>query len=633
MKFISALVLLCSLPVFLFSTQINDYSIVDIPKELKKNADGIVRFEENTIRVKSKREAIYKVKYVVTIFNKKSDLNEFYVSYTKGTPITGLSGNLYDANGKRIRKLKKDDFSDHSAVSDFSIYEDDKVKYAEIRHHEYPYTIEFEYEQSVSLLDLSWQILGGFHTSIEKAIHQITTPNDISFHFKARNIELQPEKNDDGSHTTYTWKVENYKALEEEYYAPDDIFPSLMVIPNEFDYGGYEGKMDTWKAYGQFYRELNIGHNNLSEEMKKEIHQLTAKATTNEEKIAILYNYLQKEMRYVSVQLGIGGWQSFDAQYVEKNRYGDCKALTFFMKSMLEEVDIPAYPALINSNDDYIFQHSQDFVIPAFNHVILYVPNEDDPIWLECTSSYLPMGYISSSNENRKALIVKEDGGELIETPYKGASEHKQVHTITANVQEDGGMVVNFKKELYNDQHDFWRFAYYILSKEEQEKRIQKGLELPTFFIHKYDLTIAEQKPKATIDLELKIVKYASKAGKRYFLMPNMANRFDKGLMEMPDRKYRIERQSGFADYDTVRYILPPTMIVENIPTEKVELETDFGKYKITVTHEGNELIYTRYLEMNAFSYPKEQYDDYRAFYNAVVKHDKMKVVLLKKQP
>ena len=90
--------------------------------------------------------------------------------------------------------------------------------------------------------------------------------------------------------------------------------------------------------------------------MKTKVKELVKNAPSQEEKIKVLYHYLQENMRYVSVQLGIGGWQTFDAKYVEENKYGDCKALTNFMKSMLKAADIEAYAALIKNGRNVLDQ-------------------------------------------------------------------------------------------------------------------------------------------------------------------------------------------------------------------------------------------------------------------------------------
>src|SRR6185312_13501516 len=133
-------------------------------------------------------------------------------------------------------------------------------------------------------------------------------------------------------------------------------------------------------------------------------------------KARFLYNYLQKNVRYVSVQLGIGGYKPFPASFVDEKKYGDCKALSNYMLTLLKTVGIPSYCAVINAGTN-AEPADPDFVNDPFNHIILCVPFKNDTTWLECTSATSPFGKLGSFTENRKALLVTEDGGKLVNTP------------------------------------------------------------------------------------------------------------------------------------------------------------------------------------------------------------------------
>ncbi len=76
--------------------------------------------------------------------------------------------------------------------------------------------------------------------------------------------------------------------------------------------------------------------------LNRKVHELTDHLTDKRQKVFALYDYLQKNTRYISVQLGIGGWQPFPADYVATKRYGDCKALSNFMVALLKEAGIKA---------------------------------------------------------------------------------------------------------------------------------------------------------------------------------------------------------------------------------------------------------------------------------------------------
>src|SRR5207244_663743 len=96
----------------------------------------------------------------------------------------------------------------------------------------------------------------------------------------------------------------------------------------------------SWQELGKFQVQLNSGRDKLPDAVKQTVHQLTDQISDPKEKVRILYEYLQRNTRYISIQLGIGGFQPFDASFVASKSYGDCKALSNYMYSLLKEANI-----------------------------------------------------------------------------------------------------------------------------------------------------------------------------------------------------------------------------------------------------------------------------------------------------
>src|SRR6185312_11941569 len=126
---------------------------------------------------------------------------------------------------------------------------------------------------------------------------------------------------------------------------------------------------------------------------------------------------------YVGIELGIGGWQPFDAASVYKQRYGDCKALANYMVALLKEAGIHAYPVLIRAGAD-ADPIDTDIACNQFNHVIAAALAGRDTVWLECTSQTLPPGYLSSFTADRNGLLLDDSGGHLVHTPVYGLPEN-----------------------------------------------------------------------------------------------------------------------------------------------------------------------------------------------------------------
>jgi len=501
-RYLSCLLFLAT--TFSYATTSNNvsYAVSNIPDSLLESANTVIRFAQQQYFVKDIGKASEKIKEVRTIMNSKSSATDLRVYYDQFTKVGKIKARLYDANGQKIRDIKKDEINDYAAFDGFSIYNDLRLKHIDFTYGSYPYTIEYEYELTHNGLQ-SYAVWSPqqYKTSVEKSIFELILPATMDFRFKAFNIDQQPKIANNDGQKRHSWQLLQQNVIAREPNAPDTYqpLPILYTLPNDFEVDGYKGNMESWESFGRFMYQLNHNRDNLSPTMVQKVKSLTATATTNQEKIAILYQYLQENMRYVSVQLGIGGWQTFDANYVEKNKYGDCKALTNFMKGMLKTAGIKAYAALITAGEQRI-DIEENFTSPFFNHVILNVPAEN--IWLECTSTDNPINYLGSNSENRPTLLITENGGILTKTP--AITNNLQTGSTQIELIENGAAIVKCATKLTGKLHEVYRYIANNYDQTEQEKWFIKTQDFSTFEVEKLDLTADNLTPTANCNYTIK---------------------------------------------------------------------------------------------------------------------------------
>ena len=156
--------------------------------------------------------------------------------------------------------------------------------------------------------------------------------------------------------------------------------------------------------------------------------------------VIMLYEYMQNRTRYVGIQLGIGGFQPFPAETVDRLGYGDCKALSNYMKALLKAVGIPSVYTVAGAG------YNQGITMTDFptnnqtNHIILCVPLRNDTLWLECTSQTAPCGYLDPFTAGRKALNITAEGGKVVSTPLLTANQSSQVCKAGIIVNSDGSL-------------------------------------------------------------------------------------------------------------------------------------------------------------------------------------------------
>jgi transglutaminase-like putative cysteine protease len=617
-----------------FSSLCQDYNVALISDSLKQNANAVKRYEELRIIIKSPKKAVIKHKYAITILNEAGDEYCRYAnSYDKLQSLSDIHGTLYDANGKEIKSIKKKDLSDLAYNDEISLMTDNRIKTYTFYYKQYPYTVEFEDEQEFDGIFYlpSWTPLSDEKFAVEQSRLVVETPADFRIRYKQFNYAAEPDIKKDKVNT-YTWEVRNLKSIEfEPFQTKDNSLVSVYVAPLDFEIGGYKGSMETWESLGKFIVQLNMGKDQLPENVKADIHALVEGVTSVEKKIELLYNYLQKNTRYISIQLGIGGWQPFEAKYVATKRYGDCKALSNYMISLLKEAGVNANYVLINAGEGKKGLWD-DFPAPYFNHAIMCVPNGKDTIWLECTSQTVSPGFMGSFTGDRKALVITQDGGKVVATPHYSSKDNSQIRKVTATVDLSGNVIAEMRTVYSGIAQEDVHGLIHQATKEQREKYLNSTLGLPTYSIEAFDhKEVRGRIPSVDEYLKVAAPNYATITGKRLFIQPNIFSKNYTKLNTDKVRKFPIEYTSSFMDIDTATISIPEGYQPEAMPKD-VLLTNKFGKYSISFKVDANKIIVHRHYERQAATYPASDYLELAKFYEDIYKADRSKIVLVKKE-
>jgi hypothetical protein len=612
------------------------FPVSAIPEALKKDVHIVMREEQMVFTIHSKSRATYHVYQAITIFNANGKrYAQETIGYDKLSKVTSLKAAAYDAEGSLIKRLKSSEVYDQSAYDGFSLYSDNRLKAIDLSQSTYPYTVEMEYDIEFKYLFFipSFYVLTGENYSVQHSVCKFVFPKELAPRHRAYNIDVKPVAAPVDGMESLTWTFENVMPIKLDPMGPDlkYVLPHINAAPTQFEYEGYAGTMDTWDKFGQWISSLNQGRNVLPDATKQTIRALTAQAKTDEEKIKILYEYMQSKTRYVSIQLGIGGFQPFEASVVDQTGYGDCKALSNYMVSILKEIGIPANYVLIRAGDD-ASPMDAEFPSAQFNHAIVSVPNKGDTLWLECTSQTNPFGYMGSFTGDRKALVITDKGAKVVSTKRYPADKNIQSRTADVYVEATGDAKAKVNTSYQGLQYEnSYLHTAVNLQYDDQRKWVQNHTAIPSFDVNSFSLVNHKDKmPSAEVVLDLTLGRFASVNGKRIFLTPNLMNRSTFVAEKVETRKLPVVLETGFMDVDTIRYHLPDGVYPEFLP-DPVKITSRFGEYESSCVLGQHGLLYVRRLKQVKGQFPAESYKEFSDFYKSVNRADHVKIVLLSK--
>lgn len=623
--------------LFIYSNiSAQSYNAAMIPDSLLQHANAVKRVEETKIVIHGIDKATIYHTYAITVLNEAGDKYARYLNfYNNLISLNNIHGNLYDANGKLIRSVAQKDIEDYYSEDESTLITDNRFKTYNFYNNQYPYTVEFSDRQEYNGLFFleSWHPQESNVMSVMKSRYIVETPMNFELRYKQLNDAYSPIIQNTGDVKIYTWETRNTCAFESEDFSPSlsDITTAVYLAPVRFKIDGHEGTMDTWKNFGKFVAGLNAGKDALPDNVKQDVHQLTDGLTDNHQKAILLYDYLQKNTRYINVKIGIGGWQPFDATYVATKKYGDCKALSNYLKSLLEEAGITAYYVLVKGSEDDVHGLWEDFPAPYFNHAVLCLPLGKDTTWFECTSQTAAPGFMGAWVGNREALLIKDDGGYVVHTPVYDEKTNLQLRKVVATIDESGNLQANLFTQYTGVEQELPHALINEVNKEFRDRYLNTRISLPSYEVQ--DVKYVEEKksiPEVDETLQLTAAHYATVTGKRLFVKPNLINKNGVLLNDEKKRHFPIEYTTAFTHIDSIDITVPEGFTVEAMPKD-VLLSNKFGNYSMTVSFTGNIIKVVRIYSRHAGIFPATDFNLFADFNNTIYKADRGQLVLVKK--
>lgn len=611
--------------------QVNPYDLNNVPESIKKGADVIKRLEDITFEVTDINRASKKVHSILTVKDEKGRRELNFREYTSKTvALDEATISVYDATGKMVKRYKKKDMN--TVAYGDGLVDDGFVTYINVTPPSYPVTVEYEYEIKYknTVVLPSFYILNP-NEGVEKSNFTVRVPKDLDIRYKEKNIQLPPQVSEDGNYKIYKWSVANLSPVEDEEGAGayDTRYPSIQLAPNRFSYYGSEGDLTSWKSYGEWMGKLYKGLDELPEDRKAFFQSLVKNAGSDRDKTRLIYDYLQKNFRYVSIQLGVGGFKPFSADFTDKKKYGDCKALSNYMKAALKSVGINSYVAIINAGYNGA-PVDKDF--PAdntLNHVILCVPQGKDSIWLECTSQTADFGVLSTFTENRNALLITETGGVLASTPSSRSTQNRLGITSVITLANDGSGQIN---TLFRTTGDSREFIDEVLGekKDDQKESLVFGLgfKQPDEFEFLKKDSMGTVIPALTMEYE-KVPEFT--AGNKQFLAIRMYKFWSRKLPKAENRKLDYYFRSPEERIDTTIYKLSAGATVEALPKAK-ELSCAYATYTTKYWYnEAEKSVYTTAsLVLKQHKIPAAHYAEVKKFFDDILMDDTQRIVVKK---
>jgi hypothetical protein len=561
------------------------------------------------------------------------------------TKITSLHAWCLPAQGKEY-EVKEKEAIETSVYSD-AFFSDHRQKVVEIPAADPGNVIGFEFEQKRRpyVLEDVWFFQGSDPSRFSRFV--LSLPKGWEYKAYWRNHpELAPQPAGDN---TWRWELQDIPALQREPSMPavSALAGRLSIVYYPSSSALADKSIASWAAVGSWYARLATGRADPSAEEQQKVVELTSASPTPLEKMRVLAAFLQHQVRYVNVEIGIGGWQPHAAPDVFHNRYGDCKDKATLLSSMLKVVGIDSYPVLVNTERGVV---SRDVPLAmTFNHVILaiqlpsgvpsdtlYATVQDAKLGklliFDPTAEMTGFGLLPAEEQGNRGLLVGPDGGRLIDLPLLPPNLSQLTRTAKFTLSEDGRIAGDVQETLSGEEAADRRSALLNADAADRRKVLETFLggflsgfslgDLQVENLDKYDQDLV-------IRYKFSADRYAKPMGALLLVRPRVLGQKASDYFGNKPRKQPVEFDAPTLQTDVFEITLPPGFSVDDLPAP-ASVDAGFASYKSQVEVKGNVLRYSRQYAVKDILVPSDKLDELKKF-NSRIAYDENAAAVLKR--
>ena len=613
-----------------------------------EKTDAVLLYSETNVTVLSVDKIRKRVRDAYKVLRPEGrERGTVSVYFNPGRKITSLHAWCIPAQGKDYEVKEKDAFDFAAPFEGGELVSDVRYRILRVPAPDPGNIVGYEYEveEQPFFLQEVWYFQEA--DPVRESHFSLQLP--IGWGYKASWLSYPEVKAAEGGGNVSQWVVSDVKGIRHEPEMPPVRGVAGQMIVSFFPAGGSlrKNEIANWQGMGNWYGNLVSGQMDASEPIKQQITGLTAGRTTQLQKIQAIAGFVQHDIRYVAIELGIGGLQPHPASDVFLHRYGDCKDKATLMRTMLREIGVDSYHVIINTQRGSVTRDTP--ANPGFDHAILAIKLPDEVkdrsliaviqhprlgriLFFDPTNELTPFGEIGGYLQANYGLLVTPDGGDLVELPQQ-PSAMNSIQRVGKLTLDGNGMLQGDVKEVRLGDRAWserWRLRT-VTNNADRIKPIESLLagSLSSFRIVRASLVNLDHTDQPFgFDYTFQSDNYAKSAGNLLLVRPRVLGSKSWSVLETKEpRKFPIEFEGPSRDTDSFDIALPPGYEVDELPTP-MDVEFSFGSYHSKTEESGQMLHYTRALEIKELSVPVSKMDELKKFYRMIAADERNTAVL-----
>jgi transglutaminase-like putative cysteine protease len=444
----------------------------------------------------------------------------------------------------------------------------------------------------------------------------------------------------------WRWELKDMPALDLRDIPSHPEWAALAArMSVQWGDAAVDGTDNEWKAIGQWVTSLEADRPTPSPEITAFTQTLIAGAPDFYTKLSRVTDSIQKNIRYFTVERGIGGLQANHAADIFRNRYGDCKDKTTLLIAMLRVAGINAYyvpvddrRGIVDPADPSLYG---DHMIAAIelpadmndSRLIAIVKAHDGKRYLvfDPTNERTPVGNLPSYLQGSYGTLAAGAASQVIALPILPPEANGTIRKGEFALAADGTLTGEVNTTHSGPEGADMRMILKYSDENERRHSLETAVshDVPGVVLNSFQFMQPSELDKPLeVEYKLTAAQYAHPAGTLLLVRPRVVGSHVLPFDDKP-RTVPIDLTATGRWRDSFDITLPPGYVVDETP-DPVNLDLDFASYHSNITAKGTDLHYEREYVVRQVELPAERAADFRKLESAILRDEKGTAVLKK---
>jgi len=605
---------------------------------------AVVLLDETTYTIDAKGQAVEHVRRVVKILRPQGRKYGYpSVWFDKDSKVLSMHVWSIDPAGHEYA-MKDSEISEYSPPGEGGmLYVDEKAKVAEPPGRDPGGIVAYEYEERERpyLAETTW----AFQSSIPYLKQSFTLVLPQGFTYTTTWSNHDKTDGADLENHSYRWEMNNEPAIDLEnvpMHPSEESLAGRMTV-HYTGPGLAEPQDGTWQGIGLWYDQLSRDRLTPSPEIAAKAAELTAGKTDFYDKADAIATFLQKQIRYFVIEMGVGGFQPHAAAEIFKGRYGDCKDKATLLSAMLASVGIhsalvmvdtargvvdPKDPSIVGDHMIGAIEIPKGYESPKLHSVVTTKSGRRylifDPTW-ELT----PFGQVEDNLQGSYALLIEGNESDVIQIPVMSPELNTIRRTASFQLNPDGSLKGTVVDKRFGDLAERRRSLFTREDAKQQQEYMDRavGHDLMAASLTGLKVENADDLSKdVTTSFDIQAAHYASATGPLLMVRPRVLGSYSLDV-DSKTRKVAIDLESTMKATDEYDIALPDGYVVDELP-DPVKEDFGFAAYESKTELRGNSLHYSRTFTMREVMLPAEKYSELRKLAGVIAADEDSRAVL-----